>query len=54
MMLIYIGLCGDVADVSSWQNSIDIYWQYLLMKATTLLLYIECLETQVVTSPLIH
>jgi len=31
-MLIYIGQYDDVADVSYWQNSTDIYWEYLLIK----------------------
>jgi len=47
-MLIYISTYGNVADVSYWQNSTDIYWQHLLIIVAMLLFCMEYLETQVV------
>jgi len=34
-MLIYIGWCDEVTNVSYQQNFADMYWQYLLIKAFT-------------------
>jgi len=50
---IYISRYDDVADVSYryWQNSADIYRQYLLI-SVALLLCMEHSETQVATSSL--